>query len=148
MTTAQATLQILIPLLKQFEGCRLLAYQDIVGIWTIGYGETKGVTEGLKWTQEKADTELAIRAQEFLNNVLKACPSVSNLPPNKQAACVSLAYNIGVGAFSKSTVARKITEGKLTEAAEAFMMWNKAGGKVVKGLDNRRHMERVLFLKD
>jgi lysozyme len=148
MTTAQATLQILIPLLKQFEGCRLLAYQDIVGIWTIGYGETKGVTKGLKWTQEKADTELAIRAQEFLNNVLNVCPSISHLSPNKQAACVSLTYNIGVGAFSKSTVARKITEGKLIEAAEAFMMWNKAGGKVVKGLDNRRHMERVLFLKD
>lgn len=145
--STQQTLQILIPLLKQFEGCKLEAYQDVVGIWTIGWGETKGVVKGLKWTQEKADTELAVRAQEFLNNVYKACPRVCELSPNQQAACASLAYNIGVGAFAKSTVARKIREGNLREAAEAFMMWNKAGGKVVKGLDNRRHMERTLFLK-
>lgn len=141
-------LQILIGLLKQFEGCKLEAYQDIVGIWTIGWGETKGVVRGLKWTQEKADSELAIRAQEFLENVLKACPELYKLSPNKQAACASLAYNIGVGAFAKSTVARMIKAGNLNNAAEAFLMWNKAGGKVVKGLDNRRHVERTVFLKE
>lgn len=141
-------LQILIGLLKQFEGCKLEAYQDIVGIWTIGWGETKGVVKGLKWTQEKADSELATRAQEFLENVLKACPELSNLSTNKQAACTSLAYNIGVGAFAKSTVVRMIKAGNMNNAAEAFLMWNKAGGKVVKGLDNRRHAERVVFLKD
>ena len=141
-------LQILIKLLKQFEGCRLEAYQDIVGIWTIGWGETKGVVKGLKWTQEKADSELATRAQEFLENVLKACPELSNLSANKQAACASLAYNIGVGAFAKSTLARMIKAGNMNNAAEAFLMWNKAGGKVVKGLDNRRHVERTVFLKE
>ncbi len=141
-------LQTLIGLLKQFEGCKLEAYQDIVGIWTIGWGETKGVVKGLKWTQEKADSELAIRAQEFLENVLKACPELSKLSTNKQAACASLAYNIGVGAFARSTVCRMIKAGNLHNAAEAFLMWSKAGGKVVKGLDNRRRIEREVFLKD
>ena len=100
-------LEILIGLLRRFEGCRLKAYQDIVGVWTIGYGETLGVKEGDVWTQEYAEARLRERAAQFLTAVLIRCPRLLVESENKKAACASLAYNIGVGAFAASSVCRK-----------------------------------------
>jgi lysozyme len=141
-------LDILIPMLQAFEGCRLESYRDIVGVWTIGYGETLGVKEGDTWTQERADAELRNRAAQFLVAVLQRCPQLVKESANKQAACTCLAYNIGVGAFGASSVCRKTNRQEYAEAANSFLLWNKAGGKVVAGLTRRRMKEREVYLKE
>jgi lysozyme len=127
----------------KFEGCRLRAYQDIVGVWTIGHGETLGVVPGMVWTQEQADSALRRRLIYFMSGVLARCPGLSG---NRLVACVSLAYNIGLGAFGASSVCRLAKRGEFNAAAEKFLLWNKAGGRAVRGLTIRRTAERDLFL--
>jgi lysozyme len=139
-------LNLLVALVKIFEGCKLKAYKDIVGVWTIGYGETLGVHEGMVWTQEQAEARLRERLAIFMLAVYKRCPQLHLEPPGRIIACTSLAYNIGVGAFSASSVRRLTYLQEFIEAAKAFLLWNKAGGKVVKGLDNRRHVESTRYL--
>lgn len=141
-------LDIALRLIKQFEGCRLEAYKDIVGIPTIGWGETMNVQMGMKWTQQQADDALKARAQHFLTGVLLACPRLAACTSNQQAACTSLAYNIGLSAFANSTVCKRLAAGDRAGAADAILMWNKAGGKVVAGLDNRRKEERRIFMSE
>lgn len=139
-----------IALIKKFEGCKLTAYQDVVGVWTIGYGTTAnagvGVDphDGMRITQQEAEVLL----HKTIDNFAPAVASRITAPvsSNEFGACLCLAYNIGLGAFSKSTVLREINAGNKGKAAEAFKMWNKAGGKVVKGLVNRRAAEADLFL--
>lgn len=134
-----------LPLIKKFEGCRLSAYQDIVGVWTIGYGETKGVYKGMTITQEQADSMLQNRYDEFESGV-KALLKVP-VTDNELGALVSLSYNIGLGNFKNSTLLRLLNSNinRNTVALE-FAKWNKAGGKVVAGLSNRRAAETTLFL--
>jgi lysozyme len=135
-------------LLREFEGCRLEAYLDTLAkpaVWTIGYGYTgSDVHEGLKWSQEKAE----MRLREW---VLVVCTSIEEhmtVKPNENqlAAMVCLAYNIGIGGFRRSSVLRLHNSGKFAEAASAFGMWNKAGGKVRAGLTRRRAAEAALYL--
>jgi GH24 family phage-related lysozyme (muramidase) len=137
-------------LIKQFEGCKLVAYQDIVGIWTIGYGTTAGADVGVKpaygmtITQERAEDLLRLGVDKFAATVDAMITTSVNA--NEFGACVSLAYNIGPNAFAKSTVLRELNVGHKDKAAAAFRMWNKAGGEVIKGLVNRREAEIKLFL--
>lgn len=146
MSVNQATLD----LIKRFEGCKLTAYQDIVGIWTIGYGTTAaaglGITpaKGMTITQERAEDLLRQGVDKFAATVDAMITAKVNA--NMFGGCVSLAYNIGPTAFAKSTVLRELNAGNYDKAAAAFRMWNKAGGKVVKGLTNRREAEIALFL--
>jgi GH24 family phage-related lysozyme (muramidase) len=146
MSVNQAT----IDLIKQFEGCKLTAYQDIVGVWTIGYGITDGAGVGIKpaqgmtITQDRAEDLLRQAVDQFAEKV-DALIDVK-VTPNEFGACVSLAYNIGPNAFAKSTVLRELNVGHKDKAAAAFRMWNKAGGEVIKGLVNRREAEIKLFL--
>jgi lysozyme len=129
-----------------FEGCRLGAYQDVAGVWTIGWGETAGVQPGQVWTREQADAALRLRVKQFLADVLQRCPALRGAPPQRIAACVSLAYNIGASAFGASSVCRNIMAGNLSGAADSFLLWDKAGGRKVPGLARRRAAERTLFL--
>lgn len=139
-------LDLLVALIKRFEGCRLMAYRDIVGVWTIGWGETLGVTEGMVWTQEHADHQLRQRVGQFMLATLKRCPALHLEPPGRTIACTSLAYNIGVGAFGASTVSRKTMQQEFGAAANAFLMWRFAGGREIQGLLNRRKIERIKYL--
>ncbi len=139
-------LQLLVKILLFFEGLRLRAYQDAVGVWTIGVGETKGVRPGMVWTKDYAMSRLYIRALEFMNEVFKACPQLVNEPPKRIAACSSLAYNIGVRAFSASTVRSATARREYQRAADAFLVWNKAKGRVLPGLTFRRKKERLYYL--
>lgn len=131
-------------LIKEFEGCKLDAYQDIGGVWTIGYGHTKTAKAGMRITQLQADQLLAAEVSGFAADVIALCDVTPN--DNQWAALTSLAYNIGVGALRKSTVLRMHNAGKHAEAAAAFSMWNKAGGKVRAGLTRRRAAEASLYL--
>ena len=130
--------------IAEHEGCRLDAYQDIVGVWTIGWGETLGVTKGMRWTEAEADGRFCERLREFSDSVLRLCTVAPNA--NQLGAMTSLAYNIGVGGFARSTVLRKHNEGDFDAAARAFALWNKAGGKVVRGLTLRRAKEAAMYL--
>ena len=146
MSVNQATLD----LIKQFEGCKLTAYQDIVGVWTIGYGTTAmadvGIVpaKGMTITQDRAEDLLRLGVDKFAATVDALITAKVNA--NQFGACVSLAYNIGPNAYAKSTVLRELNAGNYDKAAAAFQMWNKAGGVVSKGLVRRREAERQLFL--
>jgi lysozyme len=138
-----------IELLKRWEGCRLKAYQDSVGVWTIGYGLTSAaglvkVTPGMIITQQQADDYLVAALVKYEAAVTKALKRAPN--SNQFSAMVSLCYNIGPGAFAKSSIARLFNDGDIDGAADSFLLWNKAGGKVLKGLVDRRKAERSLFL--
>lgn len=136
-------------LIKRFEGCRLQAYQDVAGIWTIGYGHIDGVIGGTTITQDQADQFLEddLYATE---NTVDAVTARATTTDDQFAAMVSLCYNIGPGGFKLSTVLRQHLAGNITEAADAFLLWDKAtiDGKlqVVQGLLNRRQAERELYL--
>jgi len=136
-------------LLKSFEGKKLAAYKCPAGIWTIGYGHTSAagapdVKAGMTITAEEADEILARDLGKFEEAVEKAI-SVK-VTENQFSAMVSLCYNIGPGAFAKSSVVRHHNEGHHEQAAAAFLMWNKAGGKELPGLTRRREAEKKLYL--
>jgi lysozyme len=141
-----------IDLVKEFEGCNLTAYRDPVGIWTIGYGTTAraglGIipTGGMTITQEDADQLLADGLNKFADQIRPMI--TADLNDNQFGACVSLAYNIGAHAFGTSSVLKHIISGDYDRAANAILLWNKAGSpkKVLKGLVRRREAERKLFL--
>lgn len=142
--TKEKALKLASDLIKKFEGCELTAYKCPAGIWTIGWGETQGVKEGMKWTQEQADATFERRVKEFMFGVLNASPVLRNRP-EKLAACTSFAYNFGVPAYIKSSVCRNTNKEAWTAAANAFALWNKAGGKVLNGLVRRRAAEKKLY---
>ena len=133
-----------IDLIKKFEGCRLEAYKCPAGIWTIGYGHTKGVKDGMIISREQAKEFL----REDLKVYEKAVESCVKVPlsQNQFDALVSFCYNCGSGALKTSTLLRLLNEGKYSEAGEQFLRWNKAGGKVLVGLTRRREEEREIFL--
>lgn len=134
-------------LIKKYEGCNLKAYRCPAGKWTIGYGHTEGVKAGDVWTQEQADDVLMKEIEKYGKGVLQACPSLEHYP-NRLGACISLAYNIGLGNFSGSSVAKYIRRGEYRAAADAFGMWVYAGKQKLPGLVNRRQAERTVFRRD
>lgn len=141
-------------LIKEFEGFRADAYRDIAGIWTIGHGTTAaanvGVTPhaGMVITKDEAEWYLQKAVNRFAAQVEGMLKAPAN--DNEFGAFVSLAYNIGPGAFSKSSALRHFNAGKKELAANAILAWNKAtvGGRkqVVRGLARRREAEKALFL--
>lgn len=130
------------------EGCRLRAYRDVAGVWTIGWGETEGVRPGDVMTQDEADQLLCSRLAECVQGVEAALTHPAT--PHQLAAMVSLAYNVGLAGFARSSVLRAHNTGNPLAAARAFGLWNKArmGGvlKEVRGLTARRARESALYL--
>ncbi|KAF0813583.1 Lysozyme RrrD [Andreprevotia sp. IGB-42] len=126
------------------EGCKLRAYLCPAGVWTIGWGQTDHVKRGMVWTQAQADDDLCAELAALAREVRNACHVDTGA--NELGALCSLAYNIGVGAFRKSTVLRQHNAGNPQAAARAFALWNKAAGKVLPGLASRRAREAALYL--
>jgi len=148
MITSNAGLE----LIKLYEGCRLTAYKCPAGVWTIGIGHTGTVngvkiSAGLKISEAKAEELLRSDLQRFESAVnaliLPYCP----LNQYQFDALVSFCFNIGITAFSRSTLVKLLTQKRYAEAAEQFKRWNKGGGKVLPGLVKRRSAEKALFLK-
>ena len=139
-----------IDLICGFEGLRLKAYDDGVGVWTIGFGTTI-YPNGIR--VKKGDTCTEAQAKAYMAHDLKKFESAVNnavtvpINQNQFDALVSLAYNIGIGAFSKSTLVKKLNAGDIRGAAEQFDVWVNAGGKRMQGLVNRRAKEKEVFLK-
>lgn len=131
-------------LIKRYESCDLTAYQDIGGIWTIGYGHTgKNVTPGLTWTQDQADAALRDDTQNAVaevNRVVKV-----PLTQGEFDALVSFTYNVGSGALESSTMLKLLNQGDYSGAAAEFERWDKVHGVVVAGLLRRRLDEEQEF---
>ena len=136
--------QIGLNLIKRFEGCRLVSYADIVGVWTIGYGHTAGVGPGQTISQQQADDMLQADVDSFASSLSKYI--VAPVSQNQFDACVSLAFNVGTSAFAGSTLLRLLNKKDYEGAANQFPRWNRAGGKPVAGLTKRRLAEQALFL--
>lgn len=138
-----------IAMIKQFEGCKLTAYQDSVGVWTIGYGWTqpvdgKPIRAGMTIKQETAERLLKTGLVSYESDVSRLVKV--NLIQGQFDALVSFTYNLGARSLSTSTLLRKLNAGDYSGAADEFLRWNKAGGKVLNGLIRRREAERALFL--
>lgn len=130
-------------LIKEFEGCKLTAYKDSVGVWTIGYGHTRSARQGMVITQAQADELLTLDVTAHATGVYKALQV--KLEQHQLDAVVSLAFNVGVSAVRNSTLMKMINRGDVKLAAAQFDRWNKAGGKVLAGLTRRRAAERKMY---
>ena len=131
-------------LTESFESCRLTAYQDVRGIWTIGWGTTgPDIVEGLVWTQNQADTALVYKMQLAVSAVNRLV--TIELSQGAFDALVDFCYNCGIGAFEGSTMLKLINAGNLEAAGEEFQLWDHASGKVVAGLLRRRIAEEQEF---
>jgi lysozyme len=130
-------------LIKHFEGCRLEAYKCPAGVWTIGYGHTKGVKEGDAIEQEAAEAFLI----EDLEAFEQAVARLVKVPITQQQfdALVSFTFNLGAGNLAASTLLRKLNNYQYIEVPEQMMRWVKAGGQVLDGLIRRRAAEAALF---
>ena len=132
-----------IALIKSFESCKLKAYLCPANVWTIGWGTTKGVKPGQTITQAQADKLFADDLARFETAVSKAVKVP--LTGNQFSALVSLCYNIGAGAFAKSTLVKRLNARDYAGAQAQFARWNKADGKTLAGLTRRRAAEAKLF---
>jgi len=129
----------------QWEGLRTQAYRDVVGVWTVCYGETKGVGPGDSHSKSECDEMLAREIVQY-EAALDRCLTAA-VPVGMKVALVSWAYNVGPGAACRSTLVRKANAGDLRGACHELPRWNRAGGRVIRGLTNRRLSERAMCLR-
>ena len=130
-------------LIKKFEGCELEAYKCAAGVWTIGYGSTKGVKEGDTITQEEADKLLLHEMEEYegyVNDLVTV-----DLSQNQFDALVSWVFNLGPANLKASTLLKVLNAKDYEGVPAQIKRWNKAGGKVLQGLIRRREAEAFLF---
>ena len=130
-----------VSLIKSFEGCRLKAYKCPAGVWTIGYGHTAGVKEGDTITQAQADEYLRNDLAKYEKAVLNY-DAIYHFNQNQFDALVSFTYNCGVGNLKNLTQSGKRT---LSQISTKLLLYNKAGGVVLRGLQRRRAAEKELF---
>lgn len=131
-------------LTENFESCRLTAYQDIKGIWTIGFGHVgPEVVEGLVWTQNQADSQL-VTDTLHATNIVNRFVTVELSQPAFDAV-VDFVFNVGSGNFEGSTMLKLLNAGNLEGAADEFEKWDHASGQVVAGLLRRRLAEKEEF---
>ena len=128
---------LLIGVVSQFEGKSNDPYQDIVGVWTVCYGETQGQMK--HYTDDECRDKLARGLLRYALPV-QQCAGLED-HPNQLVAASSLAYNIGTKGFCNSTAAKRFKAHDYKGGCAAMLAWNRAGGKIVRGLDNRRRQE-------
>jgi len=147
-----------IDLMHEFEGCekkrpdgRFEAYLCPAKVWTIGWGSTGkdpfnggNIGRGTVWTREQCDLRFEMHLEQFEAAVIRG---IGKAPTSQSQfdAMVCLTYNIGAAGFARSSVLRRHLAGDFDGAAKAFLMWNKAGGKVLRGLTRRREAEAALY---
>ena len=126
-------------LVGPWEGMEKKAYQDVVGVWTVCYGETQYVKRGDTYTAEECNNQLAKSLPRYQEQMLRYVKVP--LAPYQEAAFISFTYNVGVGNFAKSTLLKKLNQGNYQGACEELRKWVYAGGKKYQGLVNRREDE-------
>lgn len=125
------------PIYTSWEGSKNLPYRDIVGVWTVCSGDTRNVTPGKRETNEECAERTSKILVEYGTEVATLSPGIEN-SPYEWAAHTIFAANVGTGAYSKSSIRRLYNQGKFVEACRAIRLYDKAGGKTVIGLKNRR----------
>lgn len=136
-----------IALVGAWEGLRLTAYRDVVGVSTVCYGETLGVKLGDKHTQAECDAMLLASLRRHEAGMRKCLKRPDAIPAKSYVAFVSLTYNIGVGGFCRSTARKRLDAGDVRSACNAAKWFNKAGDRTIRGLVNRRAAEHSLCLE-
>lgn len=131
-------------LLKEFEGCKLTAYQDQGGRWTIGFGTAIGVKEGDVITQDEAEMRLLKDVSLMASRVSQIL--VPDLNDNQFSALVCFAYNVGCGNLAKSTLLNCLNKHQIENASGEFLRWDKISGVPNEGLLRRRKAEQALFM--
>lgn len=132
-------LELLIKLIKHFEGCKLKAYYCPAGVLTCGWGSTgKDILPNTVWSQEYADKRLMHDAVRFLKATQALCP---NLEGERLGAIADFAYNLGIGRLKSSTLRKKLNEGDFESASRELKKWVNGGGKKLNGLVVRRDAE-------
>jgi lysozyme len=143
----------MLPVTRVAEGRRLKAYQDTGGVWTIGYGHTKGVKPGDSIFPHEAETLLLVDAAEALHDTLLILPELADMPSHKVAAITDFTFNLGAGRLRASTLATVIKTGRLDRVPTELRRWvygtdMKTGAKVqLNGLIRRRDAECALWEK-
>ena len=130
-------------LIKKFEGCELESYRCSADVSTIGFGHTKGVSDGDSCTQDEADQMLTEDLEEFEGYVDKLV--TVDLEQNQFDALVAWTFNLGPTHLKWSTMLEVLNEGKKSEVPFQMKRWNKAGGNVLQGLVRRREAEALLW---
>ena len=130
-------------LIKKFEGCELESYKCAAGVWTIGYGSTNGVKEGMKISPERADMLLLEDVEVFEESINKLVEVP--LEQNQFDALVSWTFNLGSTNLKNSTLLKVLNDKDYDGVPAQIKRWNKAGGKVLQGLIRRREAEALLF---
>ena len=130
-------------LIKKFEGCELESYKCAAGVWTIGYGSTNGVEEGMEISQERADM-LLLEDVEVFEEAVNKLVEVS-LEQNQFDALVSWTFNLGSTNLQNSTLLKVLNNKDYEGVPAQIKRWNKAGGEVLQGLIRRREAEALLF---
>lgn len=130
------------PFIAKWEGLETTAYRDIVGVPTVCYGETRGVKMGDTYTKAECMEMLKVAVGEYYSKI-EPCMTNKDIPVGVQASLLELAYNVGTGATCKSTMMRLANQGKYKEACKELDKWVKAGGQIVRGLQNRRADSKI-----
>ena len=138
-----------IDLIKKYEGFRPQAYQDSVGVWTIGYGTTRINGQPVKAGMSITEDQALQLVQQEVNKLWSQIEQISrvNLNQNQMNALVDFAYNLGFNALKTSTLMKYVNQSKFDQAANEFTRWVYAGGKVLPGLVKRREAEKQLFMQ-
>jgi len=135
-----------IALIKKFEGCELGAYQCSADVWTIGYGHTRGVSEGDTCTKDDAEKILIddlVEFEGYVNDLVD-----TELTQNQFDALVAWTFNLGPTNLKSSTLLTRLNSGDLNDVPHQLKRWNKASGKVLDGLVRRREAEALLWLNE
>lgn len=146
-------MSIVVNFIKRFEGYakrlrtgHCTTYLCSAGVLTIGYGSTgRGVTPGVIWSREKAEARFQEDLDAFSQDVFALSPTLMFESEGRQAAIISFAYNCGIKAYKNSTLRRAVNRQDWVEVERQLMKWTRAGGKVVRGLVNRRRAECELL---
>ena len=148
-TAAEQTLAIAVPFIAEQEGKRNRAYQDIVGVWTICYGHTRTAKPGMVLSDDQCTEQLHEEVTEYrigLHRYFTDETKSGRLTPERDTAYTSLAFNVGISGAGKSTATRRLNAGDIAGGCQALTWWNKAGGRVIRGLANRRQREHALCM--
>jgi lysozyme len=132
---------VAISLIGGFEGYSAKAYKDVIGVWTICQGLTKGVKPGMVKTKAECDVEFIKEIQVHEEGMRKCLKEPDAIPIRTYISMVSLTFNIGTGGFCKSSLPQKLNDKMYSQACKTLASFNKAGGKVWKGLQIRRAKE-------
>lgn len=144
--SAGMVLALALPLVAQYEGLRTKSYLDPVGVLTVCYGETESVVSGVSYTEKECKEMLSARLGYFSLQVDRLVKI--DISPETHAALSSFAYNVGLSAFEKSTLLKKMNAGDIIGACNELPRWNKANGKILPGLVKRRQAEKKLCLSN